>query len=89
MDKMKLIYLKSLANQKCSCKTDKEMAKRESCEYCNPCKSAKILNKITEIIEQGYQEVKPKFVCQWCGAEKENELGLCPKCCRFPVFNHI
>ena len=25
-----------------------------------------------------------KYICSWCNKEKENKLGLCLHCCRFP-----
>jgi len=29
-----------------------------------------------------------KFICHWCGEEKENETGLCSKCYRFPNLKY-
>jgi hypothetical protein len=28
-------------------------------------------------------------ICQWCGTHKENPLGMCSKCGRFPVRHCI
>ena len=39
-------------------------------------------------VEEDVSEVKPG-PCTWCGAAKENRLGICSKCCRFPDLHAL